>query len=437
LENRNNGINTNTINKYLAVMQTEINPSKNYETSTKIILTSFSKFHNNKPFSRINRDNIITFLNSFRKSEKIDPLHKWIGTYNRYLIVLTRFFRWLDNPTLEPKQRPKPGVVHNIQQLRRREQSIYKPTDLWTRQDDLLLLKHCPSIRDKCYHTISRDLSARPDEILGLKIKDIIFKNTRGKQYAECLVNGKTGTRHLPLIDSLPYLKDWLDQHPQRNNHNSYLICSMDRKNFAGRMTRFGIRDVYTRYRSKFFPKLLESPDISVEDKEKIRELLKKPWNLYIRRHSALTEKSKFLRESTLRQHAGWSPRSQMHQKYVHYFGNESNNSILQEYGILPKDNEQLDVLKPKQCPNCNEPNRPDNRFCTKCSLVLSYDAYNETLEEQKKKEDKLAVMEDKFNAMQSQIQALITTLANLKDQGQIDQTAQILYNSGIIGDMK
>ena len=393
LENDNN---IDTISKYIEVMQTETNPSKSYETSTKIILRSFFKFHNNKLFSSISRDDILAYLNSFRKSEEIDPLHKWIGTYNRYLTVLTRFFRWLYYPTLEPKQRPKPVVVHNIQQLRRKEESIYKPTDLWTREDDLLFLKHCPSIRDKCYHTISRDLSARPNEILGLKIKDIIFKNTGGKQYAECLVNGKTGTRHLPLIDSLPYLKDWLDQHPQRNNHNNYLICSRDRKNFAGRMTRFGINGVYTKYKSKFFPKLLENPDISEEDKNKISELLKKPWNSYIRRHSALTEKSKFLKESTLRQHAGWSGRSQMHLKYIHYFGNESNNSILQEYGILPTDNEEIDVLKPKQCPNCNEPNRPDSRFCAKCRMILTFDAYSETLEEQKKKESEMQKLREK-----------------------------------------
>ncbi|MGH9964907.1 MAG: hypothetical protein ACRD5E_08795, partial [Nitrososphaeraceae archaeon] len=313
-------------------MKTEINLSKSYEDSTKIILTSFCKFHNKKPFSRINRKDVIAYLDSFRKSEQIDPLHKWIGTYNRYLTVLTRFFKWLYNPTLELKQRPKPEVVQNIQQLRRKEQSIYKPTDIWTKEDDLLFLKHCPNIRDRCYHVISRDLSARPKEILGLKIKDIVFKNAGSKQYAECLVNGKTGTRHLPIIDSLPYIKDWLDHHPTRNNYNNYLICSMDRKNFAGHMTRFGIREMYTKYK-KLFHKLLENQDISVEDKDKIRELLNKPWNPYIRRHSALTDKSRFLRDSTMRQHAGWSPRSHMHEKYVHYFGNESNNSILQEYG--------------------------------------------------------------------------------------------------------
>jgi hypothetical protein len=34
-------------------------------------------------------------------------------------------------------------------------------------------------------------------------------------------------------------------------------------------------------------------------------------------------------------------------------------------------------------------------------------------------------------------MKALITTLANLKDQGQIDQTAKILYESGIIDDIE
>jgi integrase len=412
LEDKNKKENANpnldTINQYIEAMQIETNPSKSYETSTRIILRSLSKFHNGKPFAKMKREDIISYLNSFKKSEEIDPLHKWIGTYNRYHTILTRFFRWSSNPTLEPKQRPKPEVVHNIQQLRRREESIYKPTDLWTKEDDLLFLKYCPSIRDRCYHTISRDLSARPHEILGLKIKDIVFKKVGGRQYAECLVNGKTGSRHLPLIDSLPYIKDWLDHHPTRNNISSYFICSRDRKNYAGHMTRFGINGVYNKYKTKFFPKLLESLDTPTEDKDKIRELLKKPWNSYIRRHSALTEKSRFLRESTLRQHAGWSGRSQMHLKYVHYFGNESNNSILQEYGILPKNNEEVNVLKPKSCPNCNEPNRFDRKFCVKCRMVLTYDAYSETIEEKQVKDKQVEEMVRKQEKFEQLIQSLI-----------------------------
>lgn len=52
---------------------------------------------------------------------------------------------------------------------------------------------------------------------------------------------------------------------------------------------------IYDEYKKHVFPKLLESPDVLPEDKQKIVELLKKPWNPYIRRHSALIEKSTIL----------------------------------------------------------------------------------------------------------------------------------------------
>jgi hypothetical protein len=84
------------------------------------------------------RKDVLAFLDSLKKSEITDPLHKWIGTYNLYRVHLIRFFKWLHNPDLEPDKRPKPSVVENIQQLKRKEKSIYKPTDMWTSEDDLL-----------------------------------------------------------------------------------------------------------------------------------------------------------------------------------------------------------------------------------------------------------------------------------------------------------
>jgi hypothetical protein len=75
---------------------------------------------------------------------------------------------------------------------------------------------------------MSRDSAARPHELLKLRIKDVVFKLTPDskKQYAEILLNGKTGTRPIPLIDSIPYIKDWLsNHHPQAGNPNSILLC--------------------------------------------------------------------------------------------------------------------------------------------------------------------------------------------------------------------
>lgn len=223
-------INDTAIIDYIVTMKSEVNLSDHHRRDLIEVLSRFSKYNDNKSFKDLKRSDVIAFLETYRKTEAQDPLHKWIGTYNIYRIHLMRFFKWLYNPDIEPNQRPKPAAIENIPQLKRKEKSIYKPSDLWTRQDDLLFLKFCPSKRDKCYHAISRYTSYRPHEIVKLKIRDIVFKTVGSNQYTEALVNFKTGSRPIPLIDSIPYLKDYLNhEHPQPSNPNSPLICGTGR----------------------------------------------------------------------------------------------------------------------------------------------------------------------------------------------------------------
>jgi hypothetical protein len=115
-----------------------------------------------------------------------------------------------------------------------------------------------------------------------------------------------------------------------------------------------------------------------------------------------LTEKSKIIHEHPLRQYAGWSPRSQMHLKYLHYFGNEASECLLEAYGVVTKDQEQANILHYKQCPSCNEPNKPDNKFCAnaKCKMVLTYDAYTETLEKEQQRESEIKDLKEKLEAV-------------------------------------
>jgi hypothetical protein len=101
------------------------------------------------------------------------------------------------------------------------------------------------------------------------------------------------------LIDSLPYIKDFLDhEHPQPNNPSGIFLCGNGKS--LGRMLGISsIESIYRHYKSELFPELLKDPNVPPEDKQKIKEFLKKPWNPYIRRHSALTEKSTILKEHT------------------------------------------------------------------------------------------------------------------------------------------
>jgi hypothetical protein len=91
-----------------------------------------------------------------------------------------------------------------------------------------------------------------------------VFKLTpdNKKQYAAILVNGKTGTRHIPLIDSIPYIKDWLsNHHPQAGNPNSILLCGFG-KSLNRAINVRGLHRVYQNYKSKFFTKLLDNPNV-------------------------------------------------------------------------------------------------------------------------------------------------------------------------------
>jgi hypothetical protein len=135
----------------------------------------------------------------------------------------------------------------------------------------------------------------------------------------------------------------------------------------------------------------------------------------------------------TLNQHAGWSTNSNMAQKYIHYFGNESSESLLEAYGIVTKDNIPINTLNPKLCPNCNEGNTQDAKFCTKCKMVMSLEGYQEALELQKQKEDETKSMKEQLNSLQSQMQSLILGLANTQDQNKIDELSRTLFSSGII----
>jgi integrase/recombinase XerD len=413
---------------YLIGQNTEINPSPMYRRSQIQALVYLSKYMKNVPFKEIKRDDIINYLDSLRKPEEKDPLHKWIGTYNLRQVYLLRFFKWLYYPELPPKHRPTPDVYKNIHQLHRKEKSIYKASDLWTEEDDALFLKYCPDKRDRAYHMLARDSSCRPGEILNLKIGDLNFKQSsdRTKQYAEIVVNGKTGTRHIPLFYSVPYIKDWIDDHPSKSVLKSPLIPSrnLTHRRFGKRMRTPSLHNIYLDYKKEFFPNLLEDPSVLPEDKIKIKDLLRKPWNPYIRRHSALTQKAKILKEPILKAHSGWSQSSQMHLKYEHWFGNESSEALLEAYGVLtPKDsNPYIDTFKPKACPNCSESNIPDSKFCKKCRMVLTYDAFQETLEDQQRRDNQLQDLQrqmDNQQKAQEIQQALLQIIANTMNVNQ------------------
>jgi integrase/recombinase XerD len=397
------------IGEYIASMRIETNLSDNHRRNVITSLKLLSEFLDNKPFDQMTRNDVLLYLDTLRKPVDSDRLHKWISTYNHRLIGFLRFFKWLYHPTIEPLKREKPAVVLNISILKRKEESSYRPSDLWTEDDHVVFLRYCISKRDRCYHAVAIDTSCRPKEILALRIKDVVFKTQDNLQYAEIVVNGKTGIRVLPLFNSIPYLKDWIDDHPQGTNPSAFLFCGLGNR-VGKQMSRYAIYDVYDHYKKNFLPSLLENPNVPKADKDQLSKLIRKPFNPYILRHSTLTQKAKILKEHVLRQHAGWTIDSKMPQVYIHWFGNESCDTLLELYGVK-KNAEESNKLKPKTCPNCNESNKTNSKFCNKCRMILSYDKYTETLTANGVNDNAISTLSDLLSKAMADIEILKSSM--------------------------
>jgi hypothetical protein len=69
------------ISEYVLLLTREINPSQNYTKIQIQALVELSEYLKQKPFKQLTTEDILSFLDKFRKTEGKDPLHKWIGIY--------------------------------------------------------------------------------------------------------------------------------------------------------------------------------------------------------------------------------------------------------------------------------------------------------------------------------------------------------------------
>jgi hypothetical protein len=77
-------INAGLIVEYVSALKSEVNLADTYRRDVIVLLSKLSKFTNDKPFRDLARNDVLGFLDSYRKTETEDPMHKWIGTYNTF-----------------------------------------------------------------------------------------------------------------------------------------------------------------------------------------------------------------------------------------------------------------------------------------------------------------------------------------------------------------
>ena len=97
--------------------------------------------------------------------------------------------------------------------------SPYLENELWEKDDLLTIIKYESYKRNKAILALLWDLDARPHELTLLKIKHIRLKDKYGE--GEIPHEAKTGTEPILLTTSFPYVRDWLNEHPFKNEPNT------------------------------------------------------------------------------------------------------------------------------------------------------------------------------------------------------------------------
>jgi predicted amidophosphoribosyltransferase len=91
--------------------------------------------------------------------------------------------------------------------------------------------------------------------------------------------------------------------------------------------------------------------------------------------------------------------------------------------------NPYAEVFNPRLCPNCKESYIPDSKFCKHCRMVLTYDAFQDTIAEQQKKDDRLATMEEQVKALIEFQQKIVNLKTKTPEHELREAKALIKYN--------
>lgn len=263
-----------------------------------------------------NKSQITSFLDTKIKTTEQDPDKRWITTWNDYLGRIKFFFRWLHNSAnkefndIEISEWRTPDFV-SIKKKETKRVSPYLENELWEKDDLLSIIKYEPHKRNKAILSLLWDLDARPHEITLLRIKHIRIKENYGE--GEIPHDAKTGSGPVLLTMSFPYVRDWLNEHPFKNEPEARLICSL---NNGSPITPDAINFVMKQLRERVMRLLHNSEIHNQPETEKLEYLIKmKKWNAYCIRHSAITADSDYLPEYALKKKVRWSMNSKQFKK--------------------------------------------------------------------------------------------------------------------------
>ncbi len=305
------------------------------------ILANFTEFLGNK--NSFSKKHVLMYLNSdsFRALKN--------SSQNTYKMVIKRFLQYLDKS-------------HDFIKLKKLPKTKINPEALPTTDEINIILNNMTRAMDKCLLMILLE-GLRNFEAINVRIGDITDKGTHMIIYVQ---ESKSSKRPVPVVKSVPYIIDWLNQHPQKDNPDAYLFVRRYGKKL-GPYSRQGIIAIIKRNNS--IPKNLHP---------------------HIFRHTSATMdlRAKIPPKQVMHKF-GWTS-WKMIERYSHLTTEDVENAVLEAHHIKPTERNPINgFIQNKECYVCRKKNPGTNIFCSQCGRALDIKNIQELEKEKKTLQEK------------------------------------------------
>jgi len=248
---------------------------------------------------------------------------------------------------LGSRNKPEDGELSMLKFIKSKKiQDKLTREDLPTDEEVKKILSVCAdSSRDKAMISVHAEAGTRIGELLGMKIKDFTIDKNGGM----IKVNGKTGVRPIRIVKSVPYLTRWLNDHPNKDDHESPLWIYIRNSNSFGKpMNYYGFNAIL---------------------KKRVRQAgITKRISSHLFRHKEITDLANKLTESESRMRHGWEKTSLMPSKYTHLNQEDLDDKMLIIMGVNVEKQKEDEL---RECIYCKIRYPIETRFCDVCSRPL------------------------------------------------------------------
>jgi len=315
-------------------------------------LGSIEKGLNGKNYRDMTKEDMLALISILRQRQGRGGLKISSRSLNNYKDELRGFMKFLK----------KHDVAAEIKNDRLNELNSLTAEDMLTSSDIDKLIRAASTPRNKAIIALYTETGMRPSELFNLQIKDY-GQNSGVKTLT---IFGKKRKRVRPIVGSVPYLAEWLNNHPQADKPEAPLfvksVLKRRKKDKEGKVICEG---------EKIYAPLPYAAVLKMIRTTFRKAGVNKPATAKIFRHSTNTNLYGSFSEEVVRQLQGHVPGSQMARHYSHLNSQRVSDAYLSIYGIEPQEKAKP-LLMAKKCMVCGLENRAENSNCERCKNPLT-----------------------------------------------------------------